>query len=243
MQAMENAGITEAAWADQVTEAAQALGDEVQVLAKEGLSAYTGTRAEMTAQADALTAEIASLTQRAYKDGEVLQVMAREGELLLPGSPGAVLSSLDAEIRAEVSSRDSRQITEGMRARISINSMPLGEAVVEKVGLLKPNAQGIPYAQVVLTPLDGLSVNIGTQVDVDVILEAQTQVPVVPAEAVTDKDTVFQVYEGRAWEQNAAVRLWDGNWAALGDLPVGTELVLSPEKDLRDGVRLKVVSP
>ncbi len=243
MQAMENAGTTEAAWADQVTEAAQALGDEVQVLAKEGLSAYTGTRAEMTAQADALTAEIASLTQRAYKDGEVLQVMAREGELLLPGSPGAVLSSLDAEIRAEVSSRDSRQITEGMRARISINSMPLGEAVVEKVGLLKPNAQGIPYAQVVLTPLDGLSVNIGTQVDVDVILEAQTQVPVVPAEAVTDKDTVFQVYEGRAWEQNAAVRLWDGNWAALGDLPVGTELVLSPEKDLRDGVRLKVVSP
>ena len=243
MQAMENTGTTEAAWESHVAEAAAALGDEAQALAKEGLNAYTGTKAELAAQADALTAEIALLTQRAYKDGQVLQVMAREGELLLPGSPGAVLSSLNAEVRAEVSSRDSRQIEEGMRARISVNSMPLGEAVVEKVGLLKPNAQGIPYAPVVLAPLDGLSVSIGTQVDVDVILEEQTQVPVVPMEAVTDKDTVFQVYQGRAWEQNAAVRMWDGNWAAVGDLPVGTEIVLSPEKDLYDGIRLKVVNP
>ncbi len=243
MLALENAGTTEAAWAGHVTEAAAGLGGEAQALAREGLNAYTGTKAELTAQADALTAEIASLTQRAYKEGEVLQMMAREGELLLPGSPGAVLSSLDAEVRAEVSSRDSRQIQEGMRARVSINSMPLGEAVVEKVGLLKPNAQGIPYAQVVFAPLNGLSVPIGTQVDVDVILEERAQVPVIPAEAITDKDTVFQVYGGRAWEQSAAVGLWDGNWAAVGDLPVGTEIVLSPEKDLKDGVRLKVVNP
>jgi hypothetical protein len=163
--------------------------------------------------------------------------------LLLPGSPGAILSSAEAEVRADVIARDSLQIKEGMRALITQNSMPLGEAVVEKVGLLKPNSQGISYAQVVFDPLDGLSVPVGTQVEVDVILEEQNGVPVVPVEALTDHDTIFQVYEGRAWELGTPVHLWDSTWAYVDGLPIDTEVVLSPGKDLYDGVRLKVVKP
>ncbi len=240
MQALESTESTQAAWQAQ---AAAAFGRDVQTLAEEGLSAYGSARAELTARVDTLTAEIASLTQRAYKDGQVLQLMAREGELLLPGSPGAVLSSVEAEVRASVSARDSLQIKEGMRARITQNSVPLGEAVVEKVGLLKPNSQGIPYAQVVFAPLDGLSVPVGGQVDVDVILEERTQVPVVPVEALTDQNTVFQVYGGRAWELNKPTFLWDDVWAVVDGLQVGAEVVLSPDKDLSDGIRLKVVKP
>lgn len=240
MNALENAESTQAAWQAQ---AAAAFGQEVRELATESLSAYGTATAELKARVESLTAEIEALTQRAYKDGQVLQLMAREGELLLPGSPGAVLSSAEAEVRSSVSDRDSRQIKEGMRARITQNGMPLGEAVVEKVGLLKPNTQGIPYAQVVFAPLDGLSVPVGGQVDVDVILEERSLVPVVPVEALTDKNTVFQVYGGRAWEVNTPVRLWDDVWAVVEGLPVGTEVVLSPDKDLSDGVRLKVVKP
>ena len=240
MQALDSADATQSAFA---ARAAAALGPGGQALAEEGLSAYGSARAELTSSVEALTAEIEGLTQRAYRDGQVLQVMAREGELLLPGSPGAVLSSIDAEVRTEVNARDSRQIKEGMRARISQNGLPLGEAVVEKIGLLKPNSQGISYAQVVFTPLHGLSVPVGAQVDVDVILEERSQVPVVPVEALTDQDTLYQVYEGRAWEHNAPVQLWNDAWAVVEDLPVGTEVVLSPEKEIYDGVRLKVVKP
>lgn len=240
MQAMENADATQDAFR---ARAAAAFGQDAQTLAEEGLSAYGSARAELATRVETLTAEIEGLTQRAYRDGQVLQMMAREGELLLPGSPGAVLSSTEAEVRAEVIARDSRQIKEGMRARFTQNSMPLGEAVVEKVGLLKPNSQGVSYAQVVFAPLDGLSVPVGAQVEVDVILEERTQVPVVPVEALTDQDTIFQVYEGRAWERIMPVHLWDSVWACVDDLPLDTEVVLSPEKDLYDGVRLKVVKP
>ncbi len=240
MQALENADATQNSLR---TQAAAAFGQAAQTLAEEGLSAYGSARAELVTRVETLTEEIEGLTQRSYRDGQVLQLMAREGELLLPGSPGAVLSSTESEVRAEVIARDSRQIQEGMRARITQNSMPLGEAVVEKVGLLKPNSQGVSYAQVVFAPLDGLSVPVGTQVDVDVILEERTQVPVVPVEALTDQDTIFQVYEGRAWELSTPVHLWDSVWAYVDDLPIGTEVVLSPDNDLYDGVRLKVVKP
>ncbi len=240
MQGLESADAASKNWENQVT---AAFGQHVKPLTDEGLSAYSSTRVELASRVEALTAEIEGLTQRAYRDGQVLQLMAREGELLLPGSPGAALSSVEAEVRAELSARDSRQIKEGMRARITQNSVPLGEAVVEKVGVLKPNNQGISYAQVVFAPLDGLSVPVGAQVEVDVILDERTQVPVIPVEAVTDQDTIFQVYEGRAWERNAPVLLWDSVWAAVDGLPVGTEVVLSPDKDLHDGVRLKVVKP
>ena len=240
MHALENAESTQAAWQAQ---AAAAFGQNVQALAEESLSAYGSAKAELKARVESLTAEIASLTQRAYKDGQVLQLIAREGELLLPGSPGAVLSSMEAEVRSSVGDRDSRQIIEGMRARITQNSVPLGEAVVEKVGLLKPNSQGISYAQVVFSPLNGLSVPVGAQVDVDVILEERSQVPVVPVEALTDQNTVFQVYGGRAWELGTSVRLWDDIWAVVDGLPVGAEVVLSPDKGLSQGVRLKVVKP
>jgi len=240
MQTLENADATQTAFK---TQAGMVFGQGVQTLADEGLSAYGSARAELVSRVETLTIEIAALTQRAYRDGQILQLMAREGELLLPGSPGAVLSSVEAEVRTEVSARDSRQIKEGMHARITQNSTPLGEAVVEKVGLLKPNSQGISYAQVVLTPLDGLSVPVGTQVEVDVVLEERIQVPVVPVEALTDQDTIFQVYDGRAWERSTPVLLWDGVWATVDDIPVGTDVVLSPEKDLYDGVRLKVVKP
>ena len=240
MQALENADATRTAFTAQ---AAAAFGQDAQTLAEEGLSTYGGARAELVSRVESLTAEIEGLTQRAYRDGQVLQMMAREGELLLPGSPGAALSSAQAEVRAQVGARDSRQIMEGMRACITQNSMPLGDAVVEKVGLLKPNSQGISYAQVVFAPLDGLSVPVGAQVEVDVILEERTQVPVVPVEALTDQNTIFQVYGGRAWERIKPILLWDSTWAAVDGLPVGTEVVLSPGKDLYDGVRLKVVKP
>ena len=240
MQALEN---TDAVSESYKNRAAAALGQDVQALAEEGLAAYGSARAEWMSRVEALSAEIESLTQRAYKDGQVLQLMAREGELLLPGSPGAALSAMEAEVRAEVGARDSRQIKEGMRARITQNSMPLCDAVVERVGALKPNTQGISYAQVVFAPLDGLSVPVGTQVEVDIVLEERAQVPVLPVEALTDRDTIFQVYEGRAWERDAPVLLWDSVWAVVADLPVGTEVVLPPDKDLYDGVRLKVVKP
>jgi hypothetical protein len=121
--------------------------------------------------------------------------------------------------------------------------MPLGEAIVEKVGLLKANSQGVSYAQMVFAPLDGLSVPVGAQVEVDVILEERTGVSVVPVDALTDQDTIFQVYEGRAWECSKPALLWDNTWACVDDLQLGTEVVLSPGKDLYDGVRLKVVKP
>ncbi len=204
-------------------------------------SGYADTAAELSSRIDSLTAEIAGLTQRAFRDGQVLEVKAREGELLLPGSPGAVLAATEAEIRAEVNARDRSMIREGMRARITQNSLPLGEAAVAKVGLLKPDSLGVPYAQVVLTPSDGLSVPIGAQVEVDVILKEKTQVPVIPVEALTGRDTVFEVYRGRAFEKSLSILLLDSAYAAVGNVAVGTELVLKPNDALSDGVRLKVV--
>lgn len=205
--------------------------------------AYGSAEAELSARVEALSAEIAALTQRAFRDGQVLKVNAREGELLLPGSPGAVLASAEPEIRAELSARDLSVVKEGMRARVTQNSLPLGEAKVTKVGILQPGSQGVPYAQVVLTPADGLCVPIGAQVDVDVVLQEKTQVPVIPVEALTGQDTVFEVYRGRAFEKSLSILLCDSAYAAVGNVAVGTELVLNPNDALSDGVRLKVVRP
>jgi multidrug efflux pump subunit AcrA (membrane-fusion protein) len=241
MQALEKAESAQNAFMEKVTEAFGP--SRAEALAAQSLPSNDSAQAELTAQIQALTYEIEGLTMRAYKDGQVLQVLAREGELLLPGSPGAVLSQAESEVRAQVSSRDAQQIKEGMRARISQNSIPLGDAVVEKVGVLKPNAQGVPYAQVVLAPADGLSVSLGAQVDVDVVLAERTNVPVLPVEAITDSGSLYQVYDGRAWQLNAQIALSNDTWAAVNSLPLGAEVVLSPGDGLKDGTRLKVTKP
>lgn len=241
MQALEKAESAQTAFKEKVSEAFGP--SRAEALAAQSFPANDSTQAELQAQIDTLTYEIEGLTLRAYKDGQVLKVLAKEGELLLPGSPGAVLSQAESEVRAQVSSRDAQQIKEGMRARISQNGIPLGDAVVEKVGVLTPNAQGVPYAQVVFTPADELSAPLGAQVDVDVILAERTNVPVLPVEAIMDDGSLFQVYDGRAWQTNAKVTLSDNTWAAVDSLPLGAEVVLSPEDGLKDGTRLKVVKP
>ncbi len=244
-KALKNLDAAKAAEKTQQERVQEAFANDEQMLAAAQAVAgtYEEKRAVLESQIESLQMEIEALTQRAYQDGQVLQILVREGELLLPGSPGAVLATQTAEVRAQVVARDALQIREGMQAYITLNDAPLAQAVVEQVGLLTPNSQGISYAQVSLLPKDGLSVPVGTQVDVEIILRSQEGVWVAPVDALTKDNAVWQVYKGRAWKQPAVTGLWDDNYTTVENLGLGTEIILNPDENLRDGMRVKVVKP
>jgi len=92
---------------------------------------------------------------------------------------------------------------------------------------------------VTLIPEQALSLPAGVQLDADVLLASGEDVPVLPVEAITDRGTVWRVYDGVCTEipveivlsdeMNAWVRLPEGMQAAIGEFTEGQRVTEAVE--------------
>jgi len=127
-----------------------------------------------------------------------------------------------------------------MQARVLLDE-EICSAQVASVGALETDlTTGQTVSQITLHPDRAISLPLGAALDVEIILAAQENVPVLPVEAVSESGEVWWVADGRSYRTQAGVILADemSAWVAL---PEGTSVVL--RGDVVEGQRIREVKP
>lgn len=194
-------------------------------------AAWAAQEQPLIAQED-VQALLESTVVRAPVDGTVRQLLVQENAPVASGVPVAVLSSADQAVVCAAAQKDASQVRRGMKAELLLEGEVIGRAEVTEIGPVTADAlTGRMVCPITLTPEQTLSLPAGALLDVDVLLSSGTDVPVLPVEAVTDRGTVWRVYEGICTEisveivlsdeMNAWVRLPEGMQAAVGEFTEG----------------------
>lgn len=164
---------------------------------------------------------------RAEANCTVRDIFVEEGSYVAAGTPIARTSSSEQEIRCMVSSADMQHVQKGMWAQLfSENATDLGIAYVETVGELKADpTTGLCYCEVTLHPEKYIDLPDRATVDVDVHLAGSVGVHSLPVEAITRRNTVWCVRDGKCTELPVEIVLCD-EIRAWVDLPAGMQVAI-----------------
>ncbi len=200
------------------------------------LAAFVASVPDQAAQmASALAEEQLSLQNtvvRAESSCVVRQVLVTENVPVAAGTPVLRLTSNEQRIVCSAVHTDAALINQGMWAWIYAEGEPVGHAEVIGIGEEAVNPiTGCVSREVVLMPEQPLDVPEGAIVDVDVYLAGSDDVMTLPLEAVTERQTVWWVHDGRCTEIPAEivmsdeilawVRLPEGMQVAIGEFIEG----------------------
>lgn len=186
-------------------------------------------------------AQLEALTVRAAADGLVQQVQVTPYGGVAAGAAAVLLSGESQAIRCSAVLRDAERLRPGMQASILKDGACLTTAVVAEIGPAQVNAgTGQVQCQVTLTPAAPVGLPLGAALEVEITLASRNQVPVVPIQALTERDTLWWVADGRCYQVPAQVLLADeaNCWVPL---PVGTEIICGGEI-VEEGQRVKAVT-
>ena len=184
---------------------------------------------------------LGSLTVRAPAQGVVHQVSVAEHGGVTAGMPAMTLSAGQQMLSCSVVMSDAAEVSAGMRARVYFNEEMLCGAQVASVGALETDlTTGQTVSRMALVPDAALDFPLGTALDVEIILAAQENIPVLPVEAISESGEVWWVADGRCYRTQAGVILADemSAWVAL---PEGTSVVL--RGDVVEGQKIREVKP
>ncbi|MGN1370429.1 MAG: hypothetical protein ACI4WX_16275 [Aristaeellaceae bacterium] len=177
---------------------------------------------------------------RAEEAYTVRQVYVGEDALVTMGMPVALVSSNWQEIVCQASANDAASLSPGMWAWLSAEGASLGTALVESVGERQADSiTGVTFATVSLRPEQHIDLPEQTAIDVDVYFAGSDDVLSLPLEAITERDTVWWVSDGRcteipaqivmADEMRAWVELPEGITVALGEFTEGQRVTEADE--------------
>lgn len=187
-------------------------------------------------------AQLESLTVRAASDGLVQQVCITENGGVMAGTVAVALSGEEQSVQCSVVLRDAEKLREGMQARIIRDGEVLTTAAVGRIGPAEiSTTTGQTVCRVDLTPEEPIDLPLGATLEAEVILYGQQDVPVLPLQAVTEKNTVWWVAEGRSYEVPAEVVMAD-EVCCWVNLPQGATVVCGGEAP-EEGQRVKEMKP
>lgn len=168
-------------------------------------------------------------TVRCEKLASVRDVLVKEGSPVVIGTPLFRISSQEQLISCNVASDDASGISPGQWAWIYAGEVLLGTAEVLSVSMNKTE-----YS-VLLRPAMHIGRPEGTHIDVKIYLAGSDDVLALPIEAVTSRDTVWWINEGRCTEipaqivlcneKHAWVNLPEGLTVAVGEFQEGQKVV------------------
>jgi len=209
---------------------------------EKALSALLGLQeAEASAALMQAASLMESMTVRAPAPGAVHQVAVTEHGGITAGMPAVTLSTGRQQVMCSVVMSDAVNVAEGMEARIFLQEELLCSARVSSVGALETDlTTGQTVSQVTLGIEENLELPLGAALDVEIILAAQNDVPVLPVEALDENGEVWWVAEGRCYRTQAGVVMAD-EMLAWVTLPEGEHVVLS--SDVVEGQRVREVKP
>lgn len=207
---------------------------------------YAAQEMRAVSAADSLRASqqaLDALTVRAQIDGLVQQVSVTAHSGIAMGSPAVTLSGEHQQVIASAALRDAERLAVGQRARILVQGKPQTQAAVQHISAASTDPMtGQVTCQVTLSLEEPLPLPLGAQVEAEVELLRAEQVTIVPLQAITADNTLWWIADGRAWETPADVLARD-EVAVWVPLPEGTKVVLSADRDLRHGQRVKEARP
>lgn len=173
---------------------------------------------------------------RAKDNCTVREVLVEEDAPVVAGTPVAAVSSNQQEIISYVSVTDSEKLSHGMWGWISSGGSPLGTAFVAAIGECQADAlTGMPCVQITFRPEAHIDLPAGAAVDLDVFLYGSDGVPSLPREAITERDTVWWVNDGRCTEIPAGIIMAD-EIRAWVDLPEGMMVAVG---EFSEGMRIR----
>lgn len=159
-----------------------------------------------------------SFVIRADAPCTVREVYVQEQAPVTAGIPVVRVSSHQQEIVCAAASVDADRVQRGMWAWLSKSGTSYGFAEVLSVGekRIDPNT-GLKYAEVRLRPEQHIELLAGEKLNVDVYIAGSDNVMTLPVEAVTERNTVWWVNEGRCTEIPAGIVMTDEMlaWVAL----------------------------
>lgn len=169
---------------------------------------------------------VSNMVVRADSPATVRQLLVEEGVPVAAGTPVVRLSSSQQEIICSVASVDAEQIRPGMWAWLSSKGESLCQAEVIHVGetTLDP-LTGLEWATVTLQPEQHIDLPEGAAVDADVYLAGSDDALTLPLEAITERETVWWVNEGRCTEIPAEIVMADEILAWVS-LPEGIQVAV-----------------
>lgn len=219
--------------------AGQALVRLEAAAAEHAASVFAAQHADETVQQQ-VQALLQGTIIRAPEDAFVRQVLVQEWRPVGAGEAVAVLSGSEQIIRCMVAERDARELRAGMEAMLLADGAEIGQARVDTVGVVTADpATGRLVCEVTLRPQQMLALPQGAAVDADVILLEHRDVPVLPVEAVTARNTLWWVHDGICTEIPAEIVLSDEMHAAVA-LPEGTAVAIG---EFINGQRIREASP
>ncbi len=177
---------------------------------------------------------------RAESPCTVREVLICENAPVAAGTPVLRLTSNEQEIRCSVAKADLKRIETGLWAWISTEAEPIGFARVEAIGDLEADAlTGMTCASVTLKPDQHIDLPEGAAVDAEIYLSGSDDVLALPLEAITPRDTVWWVSDGRCTEISAEIVMTDeihawvslpeGMQVAVGEFKEGQRIVEAPQ--------------
>lgn len=174
---------------------------------------------------------LAATVIRSPANANVRRLLKTAGMPVTAGTPLAVVSSQRRIIVCTAQEADACDVRPGMSADISLDGELLCRAQVTEVSEMTADEDtGRMYCVLTLTPEKHLELPGGAAVDVDVKIAGRDGVPVLPLEALTDRDTIWWVDGQRCTEIPAKTVLTDemNAWVAL---PEGTRVAIGEFHD------------
>ena len=177
----------------------------------------------------------ADMVMRNKEDCTVRQILVHKGDQVTAGTPVMRVTSNQQEIICSVPLVDANKLSTGMWAWIASDGNEYGTAVITDMSDIELNEDtGIGYRCITLKPEGYMDMPEGLAVDIKVYLAGSNDVLSLPREAITDRETVWWVSEGRCTEIPAQIVLYD-EIRAWVDLPEGLTVAIG---EFQEGQRI-----
>lgn len=178
---------------------------------------------------------VSQKTVRSAENCTVRQVLVQEGSAVTMGTPLLKLSSQEQIVRCSVHHTEAEAITPGQWAWIYADGESLGIASVTDVSIpILNTSTGSLEAAVILQPSVYLDLPEYATVDAEIYLSGSDQVLSLPVEAITERNTVWWVNQGKCTEIPAEIVMSDEMYAWV-NLPEGLVVAIG---ELKEGQRV-----
>lgn len=228
-------------------------------LSREEYGAAVASEKELAAQVSSLRYSIESFAKAsgtsgvtAPVDGTITEVYAKEGEYAVAGAGLFELSDLeDLYIKVDLIAEDADKVEVGDQVLVyagDSGGLPATGSSVRRIHLkAREELSGLGIIQkrvkVEIQMDPGISLRLGSDVDIEIVIDEKENVLRVPENAVFEQDGshyVFVAEGGKARLRQVKTGLeGDDHIEIISGLAKGEEVVRSPGNDIEDGVRLK----
>lgn len=203
-----------------------------------GLAADTtrpdGTEPPLTQWTEALLKSREALegtVLRAPLDGVVRQVYTAAGSAVAAGTPVMQLSDREQEVLCTVTATEAKALRVSQSAYLLDGEERVGTATVSAIGPLTADPMtGQLLCEVTLLAQSPIALPAGARLEARVYLAGNDSVPLLPVEALTDRETVWWIADGRCVEVDAGVVLAD-EVSAWVTLPEGLTVALGEQTE------------